>query len=63
MENEKKNPIFGDGLKKSFNQLCKEFFDSYIKETDSKSFALPTAEELNSLIQGCRDGYVEVKAP
>ncbi len=60
---EKMNPIFGDGLKKTFNQICEEFFDSYTEENDDKRFALPTSKELESLIQGCRDGYRDATRP
>lgn len=60
---EKMNPIFGEGLKKSFDQICQEFFDSYTRESNSDSFALPTSKELESLIQGCRDGYRDATRP
>ena len=60
---EKMNPFFGDGLKKSFDQICEEFFDFYAKENDDESFAFPTFKQLDSLLQGCRNGYEEATPP
>ena len=59
----KMNPFFGDSLKKSFDQICEEFFDAHTKENNDESFALPNSKQLDSLLQGCRDGYEEATRP
>lgn len=60
---EKLNQFVGGESKVNFNQLCEGRFQSYRDDEGGKSYVLPTRENVESLIQGCRDGFVEATRP
>ncbi len=43
----------------TFRDLCTSLFDVYLRQTSDESFALPTSEELESLVKGCGNGWTD----
>lgn len=46
-----------------FESICRNYFNMYVKETDSSDFLLTTSNEFISLLNGCRAGYTDAQRP